>query len=254
MKSKYLSFFLLLFIIFISLASCSNDDNSNDSDEGSGVIDPDPDPNTDSCENSNNLIFEEENGLLVVEFESLNEVNGWAKERTVDGFLGTDYIVWDKGQFLGTPGNGLLTYNLKITNPGTYRFIWRSRVNFGDSGADHNDSWLRFDDANQFYGKKGESFVYPADRNLTPLPNGASKDGWFKIYRSGKDSWKWQSSTSDNDGHDIFVVFDDSGIYTMEVSIRSSYHALDRFVLFSENVNQADATDSETVASKIECN
>ncbi|WP_299438115.1 hypothetical protein [uncultured Aquimarina sp.] len=234
---------LLFFSMAVIFYSCSSDE-SNDN-----TIDPV------GCLDSDSIIYEEKDGLIAVEFESISDHNDWIKENTITGFLGTNYLVWTGDQFLNTPGNGLLTYKIKINNPSTYRFIWRSRVTNGTSGSEHNDSWLRFADASGFYGKKGESIVYPADTNQSPTPNGSSKDGWFKIYKSGAaEQWKWQSSTSDNDAHDIFVQFDTSGIYTMEVSARSTFHALDRFVLFSENVAQNDAINETAVLSEISCN
>ncbi|WP_378177423.1 hypothetical protein [Aquimarina sp. SS2-1] len=234
---------LLMIFTIILLYACSTDNESDD--------------NTDSsitCQSPDSAVYEEKDGLVVVEFESIQDHNDWQKENAVAGFLGTHYLVWKGNQFLNAPDNGLLTYKIKITNPGTYRFIWRSRVTNGTSGTEHNDSWLRFADASGFYGKKGESIVYPADTGQSPTPNGASKDGWFKIYKSGPaDQWKWQSSTSDNDGHDIFVEFDTPATYTMEVSARSSFHALDRFVIFSENITQNDAINETTVLSEIIC-
>ncbi|MBQ4803637.1 hypothetical protein J8L88_12315 [Aquimarina sp. MMG015] len=237
-----------LFIIsIITLFYACSSDNDNESDDD--TIDPI------TCQNPDSAIYEEKDGLVAVEFESIKDHNDWIKENTTTGFLGTHYLVWKENQFLGAPGNGLLTYKIKISNPGVYRFIWRSRITNGTSGSEHNDSWLRFADASKFYGKKGESVVYPADTGQSPTPNGSSKDGWFKIYKSGPaDQWKWQSSTSDNDAHDIFVEFDAPGTYTMEVSARSTFHALDRFVLFSENINQNDAIDETTILSEITCN
>jgi hypothetical protein len=44
--------------------------------------------------------------------------------------------------------------------------------------------------------------------------------------------WFWRSSTSDNDPHDIFAKFDVAGIYDIEISGRSKFHAIDQFVLF----------------------
>ncbi|SEL92348.1 hypothetical protein SAMN04487910_3598 [Aquimarina amphilecti] len=239
---------LLILSIITLFYACSTDNETDDNDDN--TIDPI------TCENSDSaIIYEEKDGLVAVEFESIKDNNDWVKENSTSGFLGTHYLVWKENQFLGAPGNGLLTYKIKISNPGVYRFIWRSRITNGTSGSEHNDSWLRFADASKFYGKKGESFVYPADTGQSPIPNGSSKDGWFKIYKSGAaDQWKWQSSTSDNDAHDIFVEFDAPGTYTMEVSARSTFHALDRFVLFSENIDQNDAIDETTVLSEITCN
>ncbi|MGY3792767.1 hypothetical protein [uncultured Aquimarina sp.] len=240
---KKLSITLLL--MSITFFACSTDDDENDN-----TIEPPI-----SCENANNFIFEEKDGLVVAEFESINNINDWNNENSVAGFSGTSYLVWKGDQFLNAPGNGLLTYNINITTTGTYRFIWRSRITNGTSGSEHNDSWLRFPDASAFFGQRNESIVYPGDTGQTPNPNGSSKDGWFKIYKSGPaDQWKWQASTSDNDAHDIFVTFDTPGTYMMEVSARSSFHALDRFVLFTENVSLSDATSETAELSEINCN
>ncbi len=98
-----------------------------------------------------------------------------------------------------------------------------------------------------------EPVVCPKDTGKTPNPEGATKDGWFKIYRSGTDlDFKWQASTCDNNAHDVFVVFDNSGTYLMEISARSSGHGIDKFLLFNSTVNKADAIASETF-SVISC-
>ena len=83
-------------------------------------------------------------------------------------------------------------------------------------------------------------------------PNGSGKDGWFKIYMNMANKWHWQSSTSDNDAHNIFVVFDTPGDYTIEVSGRSEGHGIDKFVLFTEDITQNDATGNDT-KSEIQC-
>lgn len=82
---------------------------------------------------------------------------------------------------------------------------------------------------------------------------GATKEGWFKIYRSGNDlDFKWQSNTYDNNGHDVFVVFNNAGIYLMEISARSSGHGIDKFALFHSSVEKSEAITS-TNFSAISC-
>ncbi|MEM0994056.1 MAG: hypothetical protein AAGI49_13540, partial [Bacteroidota bacterium] len=51
------------------------------------------------------------------------------------------------------------------------------------------------------------------------------------------------SNTSDRDPHDIFVQFDEPGIYTMEVAARSAFHAIDRFILSQTPINNNNAAD-----------
>ena len=75
---------------------------------------------------------------------------------------------------------------------------------------------------------------------------------WFKVWRSGNNlSFKWQAVTSDNDAHNIYVKFNSPGIYTMEVSARSSGHAIDKFVLF-KNMSVDQATGANGL-SEISC-
>lgn len=55
--------------------------------------------------------------------------------------------------------------------------------------------------------------------------------------------------TSDNDAHQVYARFDSAGEYEIQISGRSNYHAIDRFVLFRQlnanaNVSQADATNN----------
>lgn len=42
----------------------------------------------------------------------------------------------------------------------------------------------------------------------------------------------WHASTSDHDPHDVFVVFDEPGLYTIQMAARSSWHLLDKKVFY----------------------
>ncbi|WP_349664831.1 hypothetical protein IZU89_08030 [Cellulophaga lytica] len=243
---------LPLALIAATFFSCSS---SDDSDDTNNVDDTESseEQNT-NCSEIENYVFIEKDGLVSVEFENAVFTDNWTQKNDGNNVSGKGYMVWEGDQYLGKPGEGLATYSIKITNPGTYRFMWKSAVKKGDSGSDHNDTWLRFADADDFFGKKEGSTVYPNDTGKTPNPEGSSKDGWFKVYRSGNDlDFKWQASTSDNDSHPIFVTFNNAGTYTMEVSARSSGHAIDKFVLFEESIKQSDATADDVKSSEITC-
>ena len=56
-----------------------------------------------------------------------------------------------------------------------------------------------------------------------------------------------------NNSHDIFVLFQNPGVYTMEVSARSSGHAIDKFVLFNDNFTEEEATADSNPNSIITC-
>ncbi|MEM9858170.1 MAG: hypothetical protein AAF843_12470 [Bacteroidota bacterium] len=226
----------------MSFTSCS-DDSSDDLSVG---ID---------CGETSNLLFSEENSFVLVEFEDAIFEEGWQLVNDLSKATGRGYMLWEGENSFGQPGNGLATYRIRIATPGIYRFIWRSAVKEGDNGTEANDTWLRFADADDFYGEKSNgSTVYPKGTGKTPNPEGASSDGWFKIYRSGNDlDFKWQSNTSDNDAHPVFVKFDNAGIYTMEISGRSKGHAIDKFLLFQPDVYSQNEATALTDFSAITC-
>lgn len=215
-----------------------------------------PDTEGSNCSNPSDFIFNENDGLVSVEFEEAAFSGSWKLKSDGNGYSGDGYMVWEGSQYFHHPGTGTVTFKVKIENPGAYRFIWKSGIKMGNDGTEHNDTWLRFSDADDFYGQKsgGSSKVYPVGSGKTPNPKGASKDGWLKIYRSGNNlDFKWESKTSDHDGYQVFVKFNNPGTYVMEVSARSSGHAIDKFVLFNSSWSEADAI-SNSELSVISCN
>ncbi|MEP3209911.1 MAG: hypothetical protein ABJN95_12010 [Maribacter sp.] len=264
MPSK-LSALLFYFLFIASVYSCSKDtsiltnsetetaqEQENETEEETTEENS---PESTACTDPLDYIFNEKEGLVFVEFENAEFSEDWKLKQ--DGYLhtGTGYMIWEGSQNLSNPGTGTATFKIKIANTGVYQFIWYSAVRTGNSGTDHNDTWLRFADADDFYGQNnnGSSTVYPKGTGKTPNPEGASSDGWFKIYRSGNDlDFKWQSSTFDNNAHNIFVQFANPGIYLMEISARSSGHGIDKFVLFNDSMTK-DAAISSIAPSVISC-
>ncbi len=206
--------------------------------------------------------FVESNGLVVIEAESLDPLGaGWVRvppstssAGNIDNpgdALGAGYIVWEGAASNNNVSNGRTTVFVRIANPGTYRFIWRNQVGLGTNTTEHNDTWLLIA-ADSFYGFRSNSGSTVCPRGADPLsnacvgvePNGSSRDGFFKVYSSGAANWKWQASTSDNDAHDIFARFDSAGDYAFVLAGRSTFHVIDRIVLFRSDVTQSFATDA----------
>ncbi len=207
-----------------------------------------------ACNDIGNFVFNEQDGFLRVEFENAVFTEDWKLKNDDNLASGDGYMVWEGAQSLSNPGNGKTTFNIKINNAGTYQFLWYSSVKTGDNGTDHNDTWLRFNNADDFYAENGDSVVYPLGSGKTPNPEGASKEGWFKIYRSGNNlDFKWQASTFDNSAHKVYVTFENPGTYLMEISARSSGHAIDKFILFNDSFTQSDAISEENSNSEITC-
>ena len=247
-KKRPTSIAFLLLMAFAT--SCGKEDvvvEENDSVTESDL-------NTSACDNPTDFVFNENAGLVSVEFEDAEFSGDWTLKSDGNSFSGKGYMVWQGDQHLHEPGTGVATFKIKINNSGTYQFLWNSAVKTGSNSTDHNDTWLRFADADDFYAKSGNSIVYPKDSGKTPNPEGATKDGWFKVYRSGGDlDFIWNALTYDNNGHSVFVVFDAPGTYTMEVSARSSGHGVDKFVLFNDSMTAAEAIEN-TEPSTISCN
>ncbi|MEM9339263.1 MAG: hypothetical protein AAGA66_11080 [Bacteroidota bacterium] len=206
------------------------------------------------CEvTDSNRTFVESDGVLLLEAEATVIPEGWEALDSISGFTGSSYLEWTGGNFFGEPGNGLLSYRLKINTTGTYRFRWRSRIIEGDDVTESNDGWLRFPDAHDYYGQKEDgSIVYPKGTGKTPNPEGAGKDGWFKVYQNQLDKWSVAANTSDNDPHSIFVRFDEPGIYRMELSGRSNGFGIDR-VMLNEINSPVAVTDPSMEVSEITC-
>ncbi len=198
--------------------------------------------------------FEELNGLVTIETESLDlGTTDWDNKTNAAGYTGNGYIEWTGTDHFNNPGNGLIEALITINTPGTYQIQWRNRVGNGSNTTEHNDTWLRLPDADDFFGQKAGSIVYPHGSGQTPTPNGSGSDGWFKVYMGGTLDWTWASKTSDDDGHDIFVTFDNPGTYKLQISGRSKYHQIDRIALFLPNVNNPLNTQNPQTLCNSSC-
>ena len=187
--------------------------------------------------------FEENNGLLVIEAENTTLNGNWELLTDIGNYTGTGYIAWtDPTNSLNTPGVGILTYSFEINNPGTYRFKMRSQIditgNPNTPSDARNDSFVRFPDADDVYAADGVAGTphYPKGSGKTPTIDGAGGDNWVKVFQ-GQYSWTFGTNSSEEESLDLFVTFDDPGVYTMEISYRSFRHALDRFVLYQRAGN-----------------
>ncbi|WP_114748467.1 beta-N-acetylhexosaminidase family protein [Pleomorphovibrio marinus] len=188
-------------------------------------------------------IFVEEEGLLVVEMTSLSAIGDWKSESTSLAGQPIQYIYSEK-EYFQNPGQQLLSYRFRIDNPGTYKFIWHNKVGEGASPTDYNDTWLRIPDADDFFAQNEEGHVlHPRGVCEEDCPNGTGGAGWFKVYSHGTTDWTWRTKTSDHDPHEIYAQFNQPGIYSIQVSARSSYHFLSKFVLFQpDKYSEAEVT------------
>jgi hypothetical protein len=103
--------------------------------------------------------FCEENGLIVIETESMPVAGSWASESSVGGFTGSSYYRWFGADQFNSPGNGTITYLLNITTPGDYQL----RMAMNDSGSDNNFDYERVESVSI---KPGQNLVIGFDELL----------------------------------------------------------------------------------------
>jgi hypothetical protein len=229
-KRKFNLFLIILPFCTTSYLLISCSDSSEDNKK---VIEREEEVDIPTTCNLGSLFIEKE-GIVRVDIENPSAINnGWTTSTTLSGFVGSGYLIWTGNDNFNAPGIGIMKFSVKINNPGTYQFVWSSRIATGTSNTEHNDSWLRIQ-GDDFYGEKagtGER-VYPKGSGKTPNPEGTSSEGWLKVYMNRTGEWFWRSSTNDKDPFNIFATFDKTGTYDVEISGRSKSHAIDQFVLF----------------------
>lgn len=201
-------------------------------------------------------------GIVAFEAEDLPHSGDWRVATDADASGGA-YLEWAGSPSLPRPSGEPLSVDIEISEPGLYRLQVRNEVGFGTSATDHNDTWMRFGDADAYYGSQGsaptEDRVYPrplcedgsfiasieamSGVSEASCPAGASGDGYFKVYSSGALMWRWSAFTSDSDAHRIVVRFDAPGVYRFDLSARSDFHRLDRIVLHRVELADGDVQD-----------
>ncbi len=195
--------------------------------------------NEDQCDE----VFREKDGVIVMEAENTQLSQGWEEKTNISGFTGRSYIEYMGQNYLDEPGNSPLTYKFEISSPGTYRFDFRTKVGYGSDPSEHNDTWVRFPDADDFYGELDGKKAYPAGVGKSPIFKGSTADGWGKGYSWGTTDWTFRTKVSDLEGLEFFADFNSPGIYTLELSGRSKGHFIDRMILYKKEVSQGLAHD-----------
>ncbi len=163
----------------------------------------------------------ERDGLLVVEAEDLLPSSGWELRQDANGHTGAGYIAWTLPRQGRPAGEGLLRLDFRITTPGDYQFVWRSRLpdpaNRPDTrDPDGNDTWLRF--------------LSGAD-----VPGQAALGSeWRKVALFDHPAgWSWSTHADPGKPHPDTPVCRrlEAGMHTLELSGRSQGHMIDRLVL-----------------------
>jgi len=195
-------------------------------------------------------IIIEEGGRLRFEAEVGKFDTPWELRTDRPNFNGTGYLYWNGANFFGEPGNGVITYKLRIQTPGTYGVEFRQIIAFGRNNNEYNDIWLRFPDADNFFGRDPRNasappIVFPRGGANPggPFPEGGNRDGWFKIFAKSF-NFAFRTVTGDDQGFRVFATFNSPGDYTLEVSGRSMGYGLDQIVMFLDGSAEPRLNDS----------
>jgi len=198
-------------------------------------------------------------GSLLVEVESKSVPSNW--KRGTSGSI--TYHEATADNFQNPESGGKHSYSITFNQTGVYRVNWLSKINIGNSDSESNDNWLKFPntDGIVFFGAKGNTstesalissqnsntnVVYPKGSSRITggtTPEGAGKDGWFKVFMNTKSAWVWEAKTSDNDGHQLYVRILNTGTYTMQISNRSNGHAIDKVGIWKVDTHGDDGGD-----------
>ena len=243
---KYINkLFVILLSILFSLAtfSCSGDDNDTTPEEKETPVaeKPKEDPPKDDDDDKDNNDDDEPFVAAIIEQDvSTATLTGdWKKKTDITDYTGEGYIVWEgpaqfwKGE-ASIGKTGLLSFKINIEKPGTYKVQLRTYIAKKDPktpNTEHNDTWVRLPDADDFFAQKDDSIVYPKGSGKTPNPAGENGNGFFKSYMNLNDKWTYTSGTFDHNFHEIFATFSEAGEYTLEIAPRSNFHAVDGFKL-----------------------
>lgn len=160
------------------------------------------------------VTFCEENGLVVMQIESIPIAGDWVEETIISQYTGQSYYRWNGPNQFGNPGQGVLTFNIEITAPGTYDMQWRN-FHFGPDAGDENDAWVRMD---------GEP--------------------WAKCYSSGIDQWNWHTliegpAFSYQPNWNL-----SAGSHVLQISGRSHNFRIDQIHLYNDTVGNPTSPGS----------
>jgi hypothetical protein len=153
-------------------------------------------------------VFQEVNGLVAIEVESVGATGYWAQETQWTGFTGSSYYRWNGPN--QAAGFGTLRYDFEVSQAGLYNLRLRNRHNLPDP-TEENDCWVRLNGQGQwvkFYSNLGPSTV---------------------------NVWTWVCMFEINHQHLNPEYWMPAGRNFIEFSGRSRNFMIDRFHLFQGN-------------------
>ncbi len=157
------------------------------------------------------LVYQETDGLVVIEIESAPVAGKWVKETALTGFTGTAYYTWKGPDLSGPSDKSALAYHINITTPGRYQLRIHNRHDHKDSTLE-NDCYTRMDDG-----------------------------PWVKTFSSQRGQWTWRSNHEHSHSDKRPAEYElTAGLHTLTLTGRSVNFSIDRIHLFRDGVKGAE--------------
>lgn len=153
-------------------------------------------------------VFQEKDGMVVFEAESIFLSDGWSMENNLDNFSGDGYITWTNDTILETNGQGLLAYVFNITKPGLYTLKMRNYHSCDD-----------FTECNDIYVKMNDS-------------------EWRKNFNHTVGEWDWNTQQDIDHVFSNSTYFLEKGEHTLYLSGRSKDFSIDKIAIFHNKTPQ----------------
>lgn len=170
------------------------------------------------------VIMEAEKGLKV------GDRNGkWEVQNSATGFAGAGYIKWTGQDYFKRTGNGLIEYDILITNPGLYILSLHNFYDHPDS-SEGNDVWVRMADTLTVDGS-----------------------GWEKAFSNVQYKWNMLALFHHKGEDPEFGAIKwelEAGRYTFQLSGRSSGFSIDRIHLhnYGQGAKNPNTPPSDMIA------
>jgi|GEM_PF-381724 len=159
-----------------------------------------------------NDAFVEENGLVVIETESLEPIGDWVLDSSEAGFTGSGYLRWSGQDYFNDPGRGTLEYKVVISDPGEYNV----RIRMSHLGAPAGDQW------NDCWSRMNETGTWV--KTLHPSAN-------------QNDGFTFNSILEPSGGEFASMRYTlDAGEHTFYISGRSNNFKMDRIHFYKDSV------------------
>lgn len=179
----------------------------------------------------------EKGGIVVMECEHQELTGDWvtrptdySDDPTMVGSSGSGWLEWTGAQYYANTVNesgadGVLTLNFEIEKEGVYNFIWRSKQYNQGAGDAGNDTYVQL--------KTG-----------TPVSGFYDFSLFSKVWVQSKDNWSWATTFEPHHGDHYGDIkrYYTPGTHSIQLAGRSPGHAIDRIVLYHEDVAWSAAT------------